>query len=103
MTNGREREACGRQREVRCQREVGGGKNMKSIDGESAEQGRHGTSGDETQNREHSRARAKSSTSHLVRRLIGIVYCILVAASEQQDTRTVFQVVYCTNVEWCVA
>ena len=39
------REACGRHRQVKCQRAFGG--NMKSTDGESVEQGWHGMSQDQ--------------------------------------------------------
>lgn len=73
----------------------------ESTDWESAEQGRHGTS-EEHKTWEHSRARAKDSTSYLVWGLIGIVYCVLVASPEQQDTRTILEVVYRTYVEGCV-
>lgn len=51
----------------------------------------------------HSPLGATSTTSYLVGRLIGIVYSILVASSEQQDAGTVFQVVDGTHMERCVA
>lgn len=47
--------------------------------------------------------RATNITSHLVGSLIGIVYGILVASSEQQDASTVFEVVHGTHMEWSVA
>lgn len=54
-------------------------------------------------NTKQSPLRATSITSYLVGRLIGIVYSILVASSEQQDTGTVFEVVDGTHMERCVA
>lgn len=47
--------------------------------------------------------KAMGIASYLVRCLIGIVYGILVASSEQQDAGTVFEVVHGTHVERCVA
>lgn len=47
--------------------------------------------------------KATSTTSYLVGRLIGIVYSVLVASSEQQDSSTVFQVVDGTDMERRVA